>query len=183
MTVLSRLQTLSLAVTVLAAVCLALPPAARADLGPASQLVPAAELVGKGRLTFLGFRIFDAELYAPSGRYSASRPFALKLTYLRRFSGDAIAERSVDEIRRQGFSDEAKLQAWYAEMQRIFPNVASGDSITGVRDTSGKTVFYKNGRKIGTIADQEFTRRFFAIWLGNNTQDPDLRARLTGLRP
>ena len=71
--------------------------AAFADLGSAARLLPSAELVGKGRMTFLGFKVFDAELYAPQGTYSPSAPFALKLTYLRTFKGKQIAESSVKE--------------------------------------------------------------------------------------
>ncbi|WP_106754746.1 chalcone isomerase family protein [Pannonibacter carbonis] len=182
MTFVSRLLPRQMAMAFLACATLILTPlAAKADLGPASRLVPSAELVGKGRLTFFGFRIFDAELYAPDGVYATGKPFALKLTYLRRFSGEAIADRSIDEIRRQGYGNEAKLSAWSDAMRDIFPDVTPGQSITGVRDASGRTVFYSGNRRLGTIADPEFTRRFFAIWLGNNTQDPDLRARLTGI--
>ncbi|MEH0069805.1 chalcone isomerase family protein [Pannonibacter sp. Pt2-lr] len=63
---------------------------------------------------------------------------------------------------------------------RHFPGCVRGASITGVRDASGKAVFYKDGRRIGTINDADFSRRFFAIWLGNNTSNPSLQASLTG---
>lgn len=158
----------------------AMPRTAAADAGPAARLVPSAELVGQGRMTYFGFRVFDAELYAPQGRYSPSKPFALKLTYLRNFKGSDIAKRSVDEMRRQGLRDEAKLKQWGDQMRAIFPDVAQGASITGVRDASGKAVFYKDGRQIGTINDADFSRRFFAIWLGDNTANPSLQASLTG---
>jgi len=153
---------------------------ALADLGAAARSVPSAELVGKGRLTYLGFRVFDAELYAPGGKYSASSPFALKLTYLRNFKGEAITESSVKEIRRQGGVSAAKLASWEKQMQAIFPNVSKGQSITGVRTSGGSTVFYYGSRKLGTISDPAFTRKFFSIWLGNNTRNPQLRARLVG---
>lgn len=158
----------------------AMPRPAAADAGPAARLVPSAELVGQGRMTYFGFRVFDAELYAPQGRYSPSKPFALKLTYLRNFKGSDIAKRSVDEMRRQGLKDEAKLKLWGDQMRAIFPDVAQGASITGVRDASGKAVFYKDGKQIGSINDREFSRRFFAIWLGENTSNPGLQASLTG---
>ncbi|MES0880681.1 chalcone isomerase family protein [Roseibium sp. SCP14] len=153
---------------------------AKADIDPAFRSVPSAELVGKGRMTYLGFKIFDAELYAPKGTYSSSAPFALKLTYLRKFKGRKIAESSVDEIRRQGGVSRKQLEAWGKKMQAIFPNVSAGQSITGVRTANGSSVFYLGSRKIGSISDPAFTRRFFAIWLGNNTRNPGLRAKLVG---
>jgi len=157
-------------------------PAAHADLAAAARSVPSAELVGAGRMTYLGFKVFDAELYAPGGSYSASAPFALKLTYLRNFKGDAIAESSVKEIRRQGSVSDGQLARWEQQMQAIFPNVSRGQSITGVRMSNGSTVFYSGNRKLGTIADPAFTRKFFAIWLGDRTRNPQLKARLVGTR-
>lgn len=154
--------------------------AARADLAAAARAVPSAELVGKGRMTYLGFKVFDAELYAPGGTYRASNPFALKLTYLRNFKGKDIAESSVKEIRRQGAVSAAQLDGWEKQMQAIFPNVSKGQSITGVRMSNGSTVFYAGNRKLGAIADPAFTRKFFAIWLGDRTRNPQLKARLVG---
>ena len=45
---------------------------------------------------------------------------------------------------------------------------------------NGHAVFFLDGRKIGTIADRAFTRRFFDIWLGRNTSRPGLRRKLLG---
>ncbi|MEP2723870.1 chalcone isomerase family protein, partial [Roseibium sp.] len=147
---------------------------------PAAKLVPAASLVGEGRMTFLGFRIFDAELYAPSGTYDPAKPFALKLTYLRSFKGEAIAKRTEKEMLRQGMPKGATLNGWTRDMTSIFPNVSPGEAIIGVRDSKGHTLFYSGGRRIGSIKDKDFTKRFFAIWLGGNTNDPALRSRLIG---
>jgi len=171
----------------LAALCCALLlatalPASRAaaDLAGAARSVPSAELVGKGRLTFLGFNVFDAELYAPGGAYRSSAPFALKLTYLRNFKGKQITESSIKEIRRQGGVSGGRLASWEQQLRSIFPDVARGQSITGVRTAGGSTLFYSGNRKLGEIADPAFTRKFFDIWLGNRTRDPQLRAQLVG---
>jgi hypothetical protein len=153
---------------------------ARADIGSAARAVPSAELVGKARLTFLGFNVFDAELYAPGGAYRSSAPFALKLTYLRNFKGRQITESSIKEIRRQGGVSDGQLASWERQMRSIFPDVAKGQSITGVRTAGGSTVFYAGSRKIGEIADPVFTKKFFDIWLGSRSRDPQLRAQLVG---
>lgn len=172
-----------LLIAAIVSIALMSPPSlvtARADLGVAANYVPSASLVGEGRLTFLGFKIFDAELYAPGGTYSPSKPFALRLTYLRNFKGSAIAKRSADEMRKLGAS-EGQLAKWTRQMEAIFPNVSAGQSITGVRTSSGNAAFYLGNRKIGTISDPAFTRRFFSIWLGNRTGNPELRAKLVGM--
>jgi len=154
---------------------------ALADLASAVRSsVPSAELVGEGRLRILGFRVFDAKLYAPDGEYDPDNAFALELTYLRSFSGDAIANETIKEISRQGYQNSAKLNAWGRTLESLFPDVEPGQSITGVRTASGGTVFYFGNRNIGAINDREFTSRFFSIWLGNNTRNPGLRAQLVG---
>lgn len=153
---------------------------ALADLGAAARSVPSAELVGKGRLTYFGFKVYDAELYAPRGNYLRNGPFALKLTYLRNFKGSEITKSSLKEISRQGSASSAKLDTWASQLRKIFPDVRAGQSITGVRKSDGRSVFYLGNRKLGTISDPEFSRAFFSIWLGNSTRDPKLRARLLG---
>lgn len=153
---------------------------ARAELRVASLHVPAAELVGKARLKYLVWNVFDARLYAPSGRWSADAPYALTLSYLRKISGTQIAELSVSEMRKQGFNNQAVLNRWQRQMDGIFPNVSPGTSITGVRDDKGHAIFYQNGKKIGQINDREFSRRFFNIWLGQAASDPGFRRRLLG---
>ncbi|WP_208999179.1 chalcone isomerase family protein [Roseibium sediminis] len=165
----------ALAVMVFAA---CLPGFAAADA--ALQTVPNARLVGEGQMRFLGFRIFNAQLFAPEGTYDPRQPFALRLTYLRDFKGTAISSQTIEELQRLGVTDKARLTDWKNQMDTIFPNVKSGQTITGVRTKGGQTEFHFQGRKIGTISDRDFTRVFFDIWLGTRTKNPSLRARLVG---
>lgn len=148
--------------------------------GPIRSAVPDARLVGEGQMTFLGFRIFNAELFAPGGVYQRSNPFALRLTYLRNFKGTAISDQTIKELSRLGAGTPSQRQNWREQMNRIFPNVSKGQNITGIRKNSRTTVFYSNGRRIGEISDPAFTGAFFDIWLGTNTKNPKLRARLVG---
>ncbi len=178
-TLLSRFLLTNLALALLLLMTLFNGPA-RAELRVASLHVPAAELVGKARLKYLVWNVFDARLYAPSGRWSADAPYALTLSYLRKISGTQIAELSVSEMRKQGFNNEGALNRWQRQMDAIFPNVSPGISITGVRDEKGHAIFYQNGEKIGQINDKEFSRRFFNIWLGQAASDPGFRRRLLG---
>lgn len=176
---LSRFLLSSLALALMLLMTLVNGPA-RAELRVASLHVPAAELVGEARLKYLVWNVFDARLYAPSGRWSADAPYALTLSYLRKISGTQIAELSVSEMRKQGFSNRSVLNRWQRQMDAIFPNVSPGISITGVRDDKGHAIFYQNGQKIGQINDREFSRRFFNIWLGQSASDPGFRRRLLG---
>ncbi|MBN8544277.1 MAG: chalcone isomerase family protein [Alphaproteobacteria bacterium] len=159
---------------------LSIPPAF-ADV--VTRYIPNAQIVGSGRLTVLFWDAYDATLYAPTKRYDASKPFALKLTYLTEAAGEDIVTISVDEMRAQGGVSETKLSLWLTEMRQIFPNVQEGDSIVGIYlPQTGVTRFYKNNMMIGALEDREFGKHFFDIWLAENTSEPTLRRQLLGLK-
>jgi len=143
--------------------------------------VPDAVLGGFSRLTYLGFKVYDASLWVAPGFKVDNferHAFALELAYLRSFSGASIAERSVAEMRRQGPVPEARLAEWKQKMEALFPNVQRGDRITGVHKPGSGAVFLLNGRPLGTIADEAFSQRFFGIWLSAQTSDTRLRSAL-----
>ena len=140
--------------------------------------LPDLVLLGESRLSVLFWDIYDARLYVADGAYDPEKPFALSLDYLRSFSGIDIAKRSIEEIRKQGFADESVLVSWQAKLGRIFPDVVEGDQIIGVRDPSEGARFFLNGSLIGTISDQNLSRRFFDIWLSEKTSEPEMRKLL-----
>lgn len=138
------------------------------------------KVVGQARLKVLFWDVYDAKLIANDGTYESNKPFALSLTYLRKFSGDDIASRSVDEIRQLGMNDEMKLAKWYQTMSQLFPDVAKGESITGIVDNNKVSHFYYNDQRLGSVDDPEFSIWFFNIWLSSETSEPDMRAELIG---
>lgn len=144
--------------------------------------VPNAEKVGEGRLTYFIWNVYDAELYAPDGKWEKDKPFALRLSYLMNLDGGDIADRSIEEIRKQGFDDEEKLKMWHTQMKRIFPDVNETTTLTGIYKANGETAFYENGYGLGRISDPEFGRYFFDIWLGEQTSAPKLTQQLLGVK-
>lgn len=136
------------------------------------------EAVGSGTMRFFGLRIYDATLWSPGGVWSATRPYALELIYARSFDGAAIARRSIDEMRAQRAYPAATLARWGQQMEALFPDVKSGDRLTGVRLPGEGATFYSATRKLGQIDDEAFADAFFGIWLDPATRAPDLRARL-----
>ena len=159
--------------------------AAEAAMGSAAHpQLPGSRLRGEGKLRFLGLGIYQARLWtSPSFRadQALDHPVVLELTYLRDFEGDTIAQRSLDEMRRAGPLSEAQAQRWLAAMQRLFPNVRSGERVTGMHQPGQGASFWVDGRPLGEIADPEFGRRFFGIWLAPSTSQPGLRLSLLGL--
>lgn len=143
--------------------------------------VPDAQEVGTGRLSVVFWDVYDATLYAPGGTWDPQAPHALKIHYFREIEGPDIADRTVEEMRKQGFADEKKLAAWQAELRRVFPLVTRGSELTAVLQPGKPTSFYFNDKPIGSIADAQFGPQFFAIWLGEKTSEPALRKKLLGI--
>ncbi|MCX8114002.1 MAG: chalcone isomerase family protein [Burkholderiaceae bacterium] len=143
-----------------------------------------AQLAGEGRLTWLGFTVYDARLFVPLG-FDARDPtvqrFVLELTYARRFAGQSIADTSRDELARLGYGSESDRERWHRAMARIFPDVDKGRRIAGVHLPGRGARFYVDGVFAGAIEEAEFARGFFAIWLDERTRAPALRARLLRL--
>ena len=162
------------------------PLAARANLAPPAEVgseLPGARLLGSGRLTFLGLHIYDARLWT-ADEFVADRfdrhPLALELQYGRTLYGRLIAERSLEEMKRQGGFSEEQSERWLASMKQTFPDVNKGDRITGVQRPGESTRIFVNGTLRGELRDAEFTRRFFGIWLAPQTSEPKLRQSLLG---
>ena len=153
---------------------------AMADIQTVQRHIPSAALVGEAKMEYLFWDVYDAELYAPEGVWRKDGPFALSLQYLLELDGEAIARRSVSEIREQGFDDEVTLARWYELMRTTFPDVDENTRITGVMDHDKHTRFYRNGSLIGEINEPLFSKWFFNIWLGEKTSEPELRIRLLG---
>ena len=142
-------------------------------------------LQGQGRLRFLGLRVYDALLWAPAGqRVTATdagvQPLALEIRYQRALQGQQIAERSLVEMKRQGELEEAVAQRWLQSMKDLFPDVEEGSRITGLNLPREGARFFVDGRLKGTVAEPDFARRFFGIWLSPQSSDQRLRLALLG---
>ena len=151
-----------------------LPPALRGAL-------PTAALAGQAKLSFWGFDVYQATLWVAPG-FSASsfadHGFALELAYLRDFLGADIARRSLAEMERQTQISADQARRWGDQMRALFPDVKAGESLTGLHRPGVGARFLHNGRVVGEVADPEFARLFFGIWLSTNTSEPKLRTAL-----
>ena len=148
------------------------------ELRPA---VPAAALAGQAKMTFWGFDVYQATLWVAPGFVEGSyeqSPFALELSYLRDLKGADIARRSLAEMRRQAPMTPAQETTWEGQMRALFPDVKTGDRITGVNQPATGAVFWSNGRLLGEVRDPAFARQFFGIWLAAQTSEPQLRRAL-----
>lgn len=133
---------------------------------------------GSGEMSWFGFALYRATLWvADESPAPSSPPLALVLEYRRAIPGERIVRASEEEMRRLG-AEEAELARWGEAMRALFPDVAPGDTLTGIHLPSGGARFYFRERLLGEIADAEFARRFFAIWLDPRTRAPAVRSAL-----
>ncbi len=162
-------------------------PLAFADLATAAG---EPRQLGQGRMRWFGLALYDATLWVGADHrrggapdhWRWDHPFALDLRYARDFKGTKLADASVDEIRRLGLADAAKLDAWRAHMVAALPDVKKGERITGVFRPGVGAEFFHQERSTGLVPDPEFARAFFSIWLDPRTREPKLRAALLGAR-
>ncbi len=143
--------------------------------------LPAMQQIGAAQYHYFFWKVYNIQLYAEQTPWSYEHPFALKIQYLRTFTGQEIVDETLKQIRRQSKKyPESTLQEWAKEMAVIFPNVKSGSVLIGYFDGQA-TVFY-NGQAqcLGEVQGRDFAEAFFSIWLGQDSADPKLTQQLLG---
>jgi hypothetical protein len=134
------------------------------------------ESLGQGRMTYWGFTLYDAKLFAskePKGG------IALNIQYLRKFEANALVEQTLDELKNLGVSDTQRAE-WTDPLAKAFKTVQEGDSITAIKKPQGGTQFFYNGQFVSEISGEPFSQAFFGIWLHPKTSAPHLRKVLLG---
>lgn len=141
--------------------------------------------LGQGEFRYFGFQVYQAALDAKQ-RIDAlqwdQHALTLTLTYRRALKGAAIAERSLEEMRRSKDIDAVHEVAWLNAMRRCFPDVQEGDRLQGFYQPAAGIRFDHNGKSVCTLKDADFAKQFMGIWLHETSSAPDLRAQLLGLR-
>lgn len=184
----TRRDVLSLGVKT-AFVCanLGLTPVARAEFDADAQsqqlrsFLRTPRLVGQQRLTYWGFDVYDASLWASASfapEAWAKQNLVLRLRYLRDFKGTDIAQRSIDEMQGQRALTPSQLKNWSATLQSMFPNVRSGESITANYQPDKGMQLLHQDRLLGELSDTGFAERFLGIWLSPETSQRQLRQQL-----
>ncbi len=144
-----------------------------------------AQLIGSGTMRWLGFRIYQASLWAPRRPLDPDQAFALQLQYHVRVTRDKLAATSIEEIQRMSPTLIAAptLARWKAELLRAFVDVTDGDELVGVYLPRRGMRLYDRDRMLAEIGDAELARAFFNIWLGQPSRDDSLRRSLLGEAP
>jgi len=145
-----------------------------------AQLTPPNDYkqVGAAKLRVLWFDIYDAELRSPDGQFSRIvGPLVLKLTYLRNIKKQKLLDETANQLRAL---EPAVVRDWLDQLEEIWPEINRGDRLAFFLDEEGFGHFYFNDRFVGSINDTRFGKAFISIWLGRNSDYPDLARKLRG---
>ncbi|MDI3514711.1 MAG: hypothetical protein PWP40_1940 [Rhodocyclaceae bacterium] len=180
----AKQQLLSRCAACMVALCLMLSaPAFAVVLPPSVQAQhPELDQVGGGEMRWLGFKLYDAALWASArGEAAVGGAHVLSIRYARAIGSERLVAVSLDEMRRLGFTDEEQLARWGEALAAVLPSVAAGDTLAALHRPGEGALFWHQDRPSGEIRDPELARAFFAIWLDPRTREPQLRAQLLGL--
>lgn len=138
--------------------------------------------IGQAKLRVAVWDIYQAELFAETAEFNEQRPFALRLTYLRPITREALIEETKKQWQKTTRLEQATIDNWAKQLESALPGVRKGDSITLFVDAERSAHFYLNDEFYGRVADVDFSSAFAGIWLAPETTRPDLREQLLGLR-
>lgn len=137
--------------------------------------------VGQGTMSWMFLNIYDAALLTPDGNYQkGTYPQALTITYLKNINKNRLIKATKEQWQLQRFSDE-NINEWLHSIDEIWPDIKDGDRLTFYVGEDKKGYFYHNDTLLGGIENQAFSGAFLAIWLSEQTSQPQLRRQLLGL--
>ena len=147
------------------------------------------KLWGQADFRYFGFAVYQAQLWVGPGLVDPAQawpqqPVVLSLRYQRALPGPAIAQRSIEEMRRHPSMPEAAAATWLAQLQTLLTDVREGERLIGVYHPAKGLQMWHEGaelRALGSSSDTLLARVFMGIWLDPSTSAPEMRQQLLGL--
>ncbi len=135
-----------------------------------------AELRGTATYRYLGFPLYDAQLFTQGGApLNWKQDFGLELRYRRNVTKKALINSTLDEMKRIGRAAPIRDQ-----LETCFAPVSKGDRFLAVSDGPNKVEFWLNGRKTCSMSYPDIKRSFMSIFLGENTRSAAFTQALRG---
>jgi len=132
------------------------------------------------------FKVYVAALYVETPSKDAaslvasSQVKSMRLHMLRNVEGPKISGAIVEGFENNSKEALPKLQARLDQLAKMIPDVKEGDEIdlTWVPDKGTQVAV--RGTATGTIEGRDFADALFAVWLGPNPVQADLKQALAG---
>lgn len=132
------------------------------------------------------FKVYVAALYVEQPTHdaaallSSNQVKSMRLRMKRSVKGKAIADSIEEGFARNSKAQQDKLKDRLAKLEAMLPDVEEGDDIalTWIPDHGTKVAV--RGTERGTIDGRDFADALFAVWLGPNPVQDDLKKSLAG---
>lgn len=137
--------------------------------------------VGDTMFSILFWDLYQSKLLTTSGDYPINESddkLIYEIKYLKSISSEDLIVRTVEQWEHLGLNLDV-YEAYLPQLNKLWPDINAGDSLSMLMDKSG-TTFYYNNVYVGEIEGTEFGPIFLDIWLAENTSQPKLRNELLG---
>ena len=144
------------------------------------------KLNGVGLRKKMVFKVYVAGLYLETPGKDAAKVISsdqvksIKLHILRGLKGSQVAEAISEGFERNSKAQMGALKARLDKLNAWIPDVVEGDEIVLTYAPGKGTVVSAKGVEKGVIEGKDFADALFAVWLGANPVQDDLKAALLG---
>ena len=149
---------------------------------------------GSRKLNLRGFAILNymlvikayaGALYMESGVPASSVlgeiPRILELFYFHNISADDFRKSTIEMIMRNTTDAEfGIISERLSRFNSFYRDVKPGDRYRAEYIPGRGTTLYLNGRSLGTVPGNDFSKAFFSIWIGRDPIDKNFRDKLLG---
>ncbi|HPJ36796.1 MAG TPA: chalcone isomerase family protein [Spirochaetota bacterium] len=135
----------------------------------------------------LVIKAYAGALYMENGIPSSSvlgeTPRILELYYYHKISAGDFRESTIEMIKRNTTDAEfSNISERLNRFNSFYRGVKPGDRYRAEYIPGRGTTLYLNGRALGTIPGNDFSKGFFSIWIGRDPIDKKFRDKLLGRR-
>ena len=135
----------------------------------------------------LVIKAYAGALYMEKGTPSSSvlgdTPRILELYYFHKISAEEFRESTIEMIRRNTTGVEfSSISERLNIFNSFYRGVKPGDRYRAEYIPGKGTTLYLNGRAMGRVSGNDFSRAFFSIWIGRDPIDKKFRDKLLGRR-
>lgn len=147
-----------------------------AQASTVKSALPGAELRGAATFRYVGFPLYEAQLFTKSGApLDWNKDFGLELKYMRNLTEYDLVEGTMRELKRTGAALPLRGQ-----LEQCFDDVRKGDRYFAVSKGQDQIGFWHNGKRVCTLSHPQIKTRFMAIFLGENTRSKSFTRKLKG---
>ena len=149
---------------------------------PLREVKPDLRPVGTAALHWFGLHVYDIALYAQETVHTTNSTAVLSIRYNISIKRRKLLDTTLKEWQRMDKGKDVQRAQWIQQLETLWPDLKSGDSLTAFMRRDGATQFYFGDRLLGEVPDPEFGPAFFAIWLDAKCRYPEVRDGLLGVK-